>query len=285
MKKYTFVAFLFILMGLFFASCNRQNKVVEHELNTETYQKDFDELNNRIAEFENIFVLDNLETRAGFWKKLGWIIGADALGAVMGSPGGPGISILVSAGCSIAAAFSATIVANDDFTWNNTKSTEKIDEIITSLGSIGIEHNQILQSFFQMEHPDFNDLSTEEISEYIIRKLHVIIQSNYETDLPSLNQCLTLGSQKIMLPYYGSDDIGSRCKLLNPELTNEITIIEHCVHTYSSLKDMTDIVTYSEGLSTIIEEATIPETSKTKIKAGASVAAFSKLYWNDNIKQ
>lgn len=79
MKKYTFVAFLFILMGLFFASCNRQNKVVEHELNTETYQKDFDELNNRIAEFENIFVLDNLETRAGlektgldYWSRCPW---------------------------------------------------------------------------------------------------------------------------------------------------------------------------------------------------------------------
>lgn len=280
MKKYSFAIALAILACLFLVSCDRSTTDSEPEMQTETSQVAFDDLNDRIAEFEKEYGFGNIDTRAGFWAKLGWILGADAFGALIGAGGGPGLAMLVSAGSSIAAAITVVIVGNDSFT----KSTVITDDIISSLGNTGLEHNQILQKFFQMNNPDFNGMTTEDISEYIIRKVYEIIQADNQTELPSLDKCLTFSSQKTMLPYNNIDELASQCILSHPELTNEITVIKHCVQTYTSIEDPHDVVVYSKGISTIIEESSIPVTSKNEIKSGASVAAFSKLYWDDSIK-
>ena len=276
---------MLIVTGLFLVSCNRSSAGPEPiSSQKEAYQQGFDELNIRIAEFEKEAGFSRIDTRAGFWSKLGWIVGADALGGMVGSVAGPVMAIIVSAASSISAAFSALIVGNDSFTWDNTKSAAgEFDEIITALGDMGLEHNQILQLFFEMDNPDFNVMTTNQRSEYILQRVREIIQNNYQTDVPSLDDCLSFSSQQTMLPFDSVDELAAGCILSNPQLTNEINVIKHCVQTYSSLDMVTDITAYSKGLSSIIEEATIPVSSKEQIKSGASVAAFSRLYWEDSI--
>jgi len=279
MKKHFLTMAVVILAGLFLISCNRSTTNSDHEMQTEISQRAFDELNDRIIEFEKECGFGNIDTRASFWSKLGWVVGADAIGALIGSGGGAGLAILVSAGSSIFAAITALIVGDGSFT----KSTGATDDIITALGGTGLEHNQILQKFFQMDNPDFNCMTTEEISEYAIQKVYEIIQTDIQTELPSLDECMTYSSQKTMLPYDSIDELASQCILSNPELTNEITVIKHCVQTYSSIEEVSDVALYSKGISAIVEESSIPASAKTQIKTGASVAAFSKIYWDNSI--
>lgn len=281
-KKITAIL-LTIIAGIFLTSCYRSDSGLNAELGSDARKVGFEDLNNKIAEFEKEFGFTELNTRASFWQKLGWIAGADAIGAAIGGKGGLGMAIILGAAASIAASIAALIVGEDSFAWNSTKATGELQEIIMALGNEGLEHNQILQSFFNMDNPVFDDMAIEDISEYIIQNVYEIVRTNYAIDLPSKGECMELSSNQTMLPYDSLDELAFKCIQSHPESADEIAVIKHCVQTYASLEDITDVAAYSKGLSTIIEEAEIPIASKKQLKSGASVAAFSRLYWEDKI--
>ena len=283
MKNISFIsAVLLIIASLTLSSCKRESDLIQSNPLSENNQSGFDEIYHQITVFESENGFGEKDTRAGFWSKLGMIVGADAIGAILGSYAGPGMAVMLSVCSSISAGITCKVVGDDGFV-SDTKSLIANDEIVAALGSIGLEHNQILQEFCRKDNPDFSQMSAEDKSEYIIRQVYRIVQSDDQLELPSIDICLALSSQQTMLPYNSIDELALKCTLSNPELANEIDIIKHCVQTYSTLDNLSDVNTYSKGISTIINDASIPSTSKKQIKSGASVAAFSKIYWEERL--
>ena len=151
--------------------------------------------------------------------------------------------------------------------------------IANSLGGIGEEHNAYLNLFLATHTEDIFSMTNEELRAYI----HQWVYDTYSGfSKPSREEYLVIASSMPRMEEYDTvDEMAIACKVSAPSVSGEIDIVTHCLKTMVSVNDLSRLVDYCNGISTIIEDSGLPAPTKQNIKSGLSVSAFSTLYWDE----
>lgn len=270
MKKFAY-SFFVVSTLLFFISCSESTNTDDAD-----WSEPFNALESELNEYNDKFFSD-IDTRSGFFRKLGRIVSADALGALlgygaMGPVGGFGGAVISSLGCMIAdmCESEASSMEYDDFFDSSAVIFE--DDLSNDVIYIGNAHNELISQILE-DNIGLEDLSNSELVELIEYSAE-----EYGYDFPSiptstLDYILSLSDRST------SDEMFSMVEIDFPSLQDQIHIVEIYSQNLPNVeKDL--IADYSLGFINVIENSKIDNNSKNMIEASVSVAGNSSVLWD-----
>ena len=296
---------LLIAALMLLASCNSQMEQNEVQPNSE--MSNLAELSESLQNYNSLFITSPStiaydSSLRGFWgwiRKIGRVIASDAVGAIVGSPGGAAGSIVVGVSASVGAVIGLQNVSHDESPYMYTfsidssgfsaKEIEKLDEA----NDIGYLHNAIIYNLFNT-NPNILNYSDSEVKQALfniftdIEKTPELKKINYD---PSHQD-----KENILSPFQLGQDVAK--KIVDDELISKSDFIntisqsasisreeaqilaDYCI-VVSQMDNIDEISNYAQGYNEIVLRSNTSDRVKCMIMNFTSVATNSRLLWSN----
>ncbi|MCQ2118903.1 MAG: hypothetical protein MJY84_03175 [Bacteroidales bacterium] len=267
---------LFILgclaVSIFTISCSSNSS---EEVNTDP----FESLESELEAYSASFVTQ--ETKGPFWKTLGNVVMADALGAAVGSAMGPGAGVYLGAVSSFTCL--AVNVIIDAIESNSTnlqdyyQSGTYLNEDSPSADkydSIGIVHNRIITKL--LDNNNIQSITEAEIETLVS---NAVKDEGY--DVPVVKG-KDIDFVKSLSKMSSSEEMITAVEDSYPIMKEELKIVKIYTGTIANL-DEENLEDYSAGFKDIVDKSSIDSNSKKTVKSAVSVAGNSNVLWNKEL--
>jgi hypothetical protein len=277
MKKILYIVTLFSFISAFISCSNEEASVEEAISNEMDYTQEFSALQAQLQTYNQEFSLTQPpQLRSSRdWK----VIGADALGAVIGWSGGGFWGAVIGAAIFSAAAQEL----NDSYTVDDGFSNYVVfpNANMALTDSVGYYHNYVIQKMYNTHGSQLFSKSIDELTTLTINEVNKLNKTqtiseytnffNDKVQLTKIKNVLMNGAQ--------TNDVSvflDNAAVAYPAIKNELKVMDTYFNSVSSLSN---VEVYSAGFSSVVASSQIPVSSVSAIKSSVSVAANSNVLW------
>lgn len=311
MKK---IVFVFALCAMFVTSCSNNEEVVEEKEETTKKVVDLHKIDDKAyldlsAKIDRLKLSNefNVARTRGFWKWLKRItrtIFCDAVGAVVGSAGGPGGTIVGAISASAFSAYNENI--NNSGQWltrsaydipmTNSSSVAMQGLIVPSTptrkatitDSIGYVHNEIFVSlansssnsnaWLDKDYASFKaSLQDQILKDPILKKCPAVSASDLSSENAGLieEKVTSWNNEKL-----SSSQMRDEAILMAPTQKDQINVLYNIICDIEELNGDAITEDYIHEVYKLIDNSSLSPKDKENLKMGVSVGFASSRLWN-----
>lgn len=229
-----------------------------------------------IVSFEdaNGFTL-NLETKRGFWNKIGKIAGCDAGGFLMGAFMGPELGALCGVLSSI---FNAIFIVNyDKLDCSCLEYTNDLSQMAPSLNGVGFEHNLIVKRFYDQK--SFISSSKNPVA-MINKVISIYKQSHPNIEISSYEELVAVCPKIGDMINCTSEDEVIDISLSEISSQEELAVVRRVLSAVCSLQNRSDLAVYGNTLQTLIASSSVSDQGKQRLYSILSIGLYSRTFWD-----